>query len=85
NLICLNIFSFISSYFTMVAKDYDGKNTNVPGLILSSQQDIKRFINCIKQISLKKERNLHEIIYDYKSEKALEELKKYNVKLEQNQ
>jgi len=74
-----------SSYFTMVAKDYDGKNTNVPGLILSSQQDIKRFINCVKQISLKKERSLHETIYDYKSEKALEELKKYNVKLEQNQ
>ena len=73
-----------SSYFTMVAKDENGKNTKVPGLILSSHEEIRRFYNCIKQIALKKERNLHEEIFDYKSDEALSALKSYNVKLEMN-
>lgn len=71
-----------SSYFTMVAKDINGKNTKVPGLILSNYNDVRRFYNCIKQIALKKERNLHEEIFDYKSEEALKNLEKYNIKLE---
>jgi uncharacterized protein (TIGR00369 family) len=73
-----------SSYFTMVAKDEEGKNTKVPGLLLSNYEEIRRFYNCIKQIALKKERNLHEEIFDYKSEEALLTLKNYNVKLELN-
>ena len=32
-----------SSYFTMVAKGKDGKNNTVPGLILKTKQDIRRF------------------------------------------
>ncbi len=32
-----------SSYFTMVAKGKDGKNKPVPGLILKTKQDIRRF------------------------------------------
>src|SRR6218665_2213129 len=36
-----------SSYFTMVAKDQKGENAQVPGLILSSDDDIRRFYNCI--------------------------------------
>lgn len=70
-----------SSYFTMVAKDAEGKNIQVPGLLLSNHQEIRRFFNGIKQISLKKERNEHEEIFDYKSEAALEMLKTYHVKL----
>jgi len=70
-----------SSYFTMVAKDELGKNIQVPGLILSSDEEVRRFCNCIKQISLKKERNEHEEIFDYKSEFARELLKSYHVKL----
>ncbi|WP_396144128.1 acyl-CoA thioesterase [Flavobacterium sp.] len=73
-----------SSYFTMVAKDEEGKNTKVPGLLLSNYEEVRRFYNCIKQIALKKERNLHEEIFDYKSEEALLTLKNYNVKLELN-
>jgi acyl-CoA hydrolase len=42
-----------SSYFTMVSKDKDGKNES-PSLILSSLEEVRRFINCLKQISLKK-------------------------------
>lgn len=70
-----------SSYFTMVAKDTAGNNIEVPGLILSNDQEVRRFFNCIKQISLKKERNEHEDIFDYKSESAMKILKSYHVKL----
>ena len=71
-----------SSYFTMVAKDEKENNIQVPGLILSSDEEIRRFCNCIKQISLKKDKNKHEEIFDYKSETALESLKSYRIKLE---
>lgn len=69
-----------SSYFTMVAKDDSGNNIEVPGLQLSNDEEIRRFLNCIKQISLKKERSKHEEIFDYKSQSALEILKSYRVK-----
>ena len=71
-----------SSYFTMVAKDENGNNTKVPSLILSNYEEIRRFYNCVKQISTKKDLNKHEEIFDYKSEQALSGLKKFNVKLE---
>jgi uncharacterized protein (TIGR00369 family) len=70
-----------SSYFTMVAKDEKGNNIQVPGLILSNDEEIRRFCNCIKMISLKKDRNLHEEAFDYKSDQAIEILKNYHVKL----
>lgn len=71
-----------SSYFTMVAKDVDGNKAAVPGLILSNTNDLRRFLNCVKQIALKKEKDLHEEIFDYSSKEAIESLTKYNVKLE---
>ena len=43
---------------------------------------MRRFYNCIKQIELKKEKELHEEKFDYNSVATLENLKKYNVKLE---
>ncbi|WP_291131344.1 acyl-CoA thioesterase [Flavobacterium sp. UBA7682] len=70
-----------SSYFTMVAKDENGNNTPVPGLILSNDEEIRRFCNCIKHIALKKDKNLHEEVFDYKSDTAIEKLKNYHVKL----
>jgi acyl-CoA hydrolase len=71
-----------SSYFTMVAKDEMGNNTKVPGLILSNYVDVRRFFYAIKMIATKKEKKLHEEIFDYKSAEALLELNKYNIKLE---
>jgi uncharacterized protein (TIGR00369 family) len=71
-----------SSYFTMVAKDADGNKAAVPGLILSNTTDVRRFLNCVKQIALKKEKDLHEEIFDYTSKEAIDSLNKYNVKLE---
>src|SRR6185436_797037 len=54
-----------SSYFTMVAKDKEGKSVPVPGLILSDMNDVRRFYNCLKQIALKKEHNQHEEEFDH--------------------
>lgn len=71
-----------SSYFTMVSKDKDGKSKFVPGLILTTTNDLRRFFNCIKQIALKKEKDLHEEDFDYNSKESLESLKTYNVRLE---
>ncbi|WP_338764364.1 acyl-CoA thioesterase [Bernardetia sp. ABR2-2B] len=36
-----------SSYFTMVAKDQDGKSTPVPGIILTTKEEIRRFARSI--------------------------------------
>ena len=71
-----------SSYFTMVAKDEKGNNVEVPGLILSNDDELKRFCNAIKQISLKKDRNQFEDIFDYHSKETIEKLKYYRVKLD---
>ena len=38
-----------SSYFTMVAKDDNGKNAAVPGLILETAEDIRRFARSRKR------------------------------------
>lgn len=68
-----------SSYFTMVAKNNDGENMPVPKLNLVSWNDVRRFYNALKIIELKKDRDLHEIVFEYKSQKALDYLNKYNV------
>jgi uncharacterized protein (TIGR00369 family) len=73
-----------SSYFTMVAKDKDGNSVAVPGLTISNLKEVRRFCNCLKQIALKKERDLHEEIFDYSSIETIESLKKYNVSIELN-
>ena len=70
-----------SSYFTMVAKDSDGKNVLVPGLLLTNFEEVRRFYNCLKIIALKKDKNHHEEVFDYKSENSLKALKNYNVQL----
>ena len=38
-----------SSYFTMVAKDDQGKNVPVPGLILDDEESIRRFARSLKR------------------------------------
>ena len=73
-----------SSYFTMVSKNTLGKNVPVPGLILSNYVDIRRFYNCIKMIAVRKEKQVHEEIFDYKSEDAMLNLNNYNVQIDLN-
>ena len=71
-----------SSYFTMVAKDIDGKNTKVPGLILRNETEIRRFYNCLKIIEARKDKQHYEANFDFGSKEALAGLEKYNVKIE---
>jgi acyl-CoA hydrolase len=71
-----------SSYFTMVSKDAQGNNAKVPGLILSTEKQVRRFINCLKQISLKKEKDRHEEHYDYGSKEAIDNLAQYRVSVQ---
>ncbi|MFN8345577.1 MAG: acyl-CoA thioesterase [Spirosomataceae bacterium] len=42
-----------TSYFTMVAKDDNGKPTEVPELLLETKEDIRRFMEAIKRRELK--------------------------------
>ena len=71
-----------SSYFTMVAKNQDGSNQQVPGLILNNLDDVRRFYYALKIIQTRKDKHDHEIVFDYKSVKSLENLKNYNIKLD---
>ena len=42
-----------TSYFTMVAKDEAGKPTLVPGLMLESREEVRRFLEAIKRKEIK--------------------------------
>lgn len=44
-----------TSYFTMVAKGQDGKPTRVPGLILENREDVRRYLEAIRRMELKKQ------------------------------
>lgn len=68
-----------SSYFTMVAKDEDGKNAKVPTLILSNLEEVRRFYDCVIRIEQKKKNKILEEKLDHTSEKSIENLSKYNV------
>ncbi len=71
-----------SSFFTMVAKNGLGVNVEVPRLILNSFTDLRRFFYCVKMIESRREKQHHEVVYDYKSEEALLRLKNFNVVLD---
>jgi uncharacterized protein (TIGR00369 family) len=73
-----------SSYFTMVSKDKNGTNAKVPGLILSNLEEVRRFCNCLKQISMKEEKDRHEENFNYSSIETLASLEKHNVRVELN-
>jgi uncharacterized protein (TIGR00369 family) len=42
-----------TSYFSMVAKDETGKPTMVPGIILESKEEVKRFLEAMKRKELR--------------------------------
>ncbi len=46
-----------SSYFTMVAKDANGKSVPVPGLILNTKESIRRFTRSIRRMEQTKMRD----------------------------
>lgn len=71
-----------SSYFTMVAKDEQGNSSEVPRLILSNLEEVRRFYEAQKRITAKKEHREFEETLDYSSAEALQKLREINIKIE---
>jgi len=71
-----------SSYFTMVSKNENGESVEVPKLILFNFEEVRRFYKSTQHVALKKQKDLYVDSFDHKSKEALENLSKYNVKLE---
>ena len=71
-----------SSYFTMVAKNEDGRTTQVPGLILKNEKEVHRFLKAIKRMESKKERKQSNTRLDLSSEESLKKLSDYNIKID---
>lgn len=70
-----------SSYFTMVAKDKAGKSVEVPGLILNSEESIRRFARSISRQEQAKKRGASFDETEFKSEKYIQQIKNQNAKL----
>lgn len=70
-----------SSYFTMVAKDENGKSAKIPGIILNSNDEVRRFLEAIKRIEMKHNRKNEFDRDDFTPQKYLKELENYNVKV----
>ncbi|MDG1728628.1 MAG: acyl-CoA thioesterase [Algibacter sp.] len=71
-----------SSYFTMVAKDEHGKNVPVPGLILDTEQSVRRFARSIARQEQSRKRTSRFNASDFKIEEHIEQLKSQNAKIE---
>lgn len=71
-----------SSYFTMVAKDKSGANVSVPGIILKTEDNIRRFVRSI----IRQEQAINRISEfkrsEFKKELYLDRLKGSNVLLD---
>lgn len=70
-----------SSYFTMVAKDAEGKSTPVPGLILDSEESIRRFARSIERQDQTKIRNRQFTAEEFKLNEHLETIASHNAKV----
>jgi uncharacterized protein (TIGR00369 family) len=70
-----------SSYFTMVAKDDAGNTVDVPGLILESKEDVRRFLRSVERFKKKKER-LSSYGTDFDLDSHLDELEGTNTRLQ---
>ncbi len=70
-----------SSYFTMVAKNKEGKSIPIPGLILENKTAIRRFVRSIIRKDEAKARRDRFKASEFELESHLEILKEYNVKI----
>lgn len=71
-----------SSYFTMVAKNEQGGNALVPGLILNTEDSIRRFSRSIKQQEEARNRSNAFKRSEFKINDYLSLLEKHNAKIE---
>jgi uncharacterized protein (TIGR00369 family) len=69
-----------SSYFTMVAKDKNGKSLPVPGLILENDHDVRRFVKSIKRNKIKAKRKTEFNETDFSTKEYIHLLEDHNVK-----
>lgn len=70
-----------SSYFTMVAKNEQGETTPIPGIILETKDDIRRFLTSVERQKLKSQKMNVLKETDFDSSDYLDQLKAYNVKV----
>ncbi|GAB7257708.1 acyl-CoA thioesterase [uncultured Polaribacter sp.] len=71
-----------SSYFTMVAKDENGKSTPVPGIILTCKDEIRRYARSIIRQKEGRNRTSRFSSNSFKTEDYLELLAQSNSKIE---
>lgn len=71
-----------SSYFTMVAKDENGKNVPVPGLILNSVESIRRFVRSIIRQEQSKKRSNRFKASEFILEEHIDVLKAHNAQID---
>lgn len=72
-----------SSYFTMVAKNEDGKkNAEVPGLVLDTEQSVRRFARSIARQDQARKRSSSFKASEFKIDEHIELMKTQNAKVE---
>lgn len=71
-----------SSYLTMVAKDDTGKSVPVPGLILNSEESIRRFSRSISGRKQAKQRRESFNVLEFKSEEHIHQIENQNARIE---
>ena len=70
-----------SSYFTMVAKDKNGNNVEVPGIILDTKNKVRRFARSIARQEQSKNRTTAFRTSEFKMELYLDSLQNQNAKI----
>ena len=71
-----------SSYFTMVAKDENGKSSPVPGIILTNKQEIRRFTRSVIRQQESKNRTSRFSSKVFNADDYMDLLKTQNTKIE---
>ncbi|MCB4798759.1 acyl-CoA thioesterase [Neotamlana laminarinivorans] len=71
-----------SSYFTMVAKDANGNNAKVPGIILNTVDSVRRFARSIARQEQSKHRTSKYNSTQFKIDDYLEIVKQHNVMID---
>ena len=66
----------------MVSKDKEGKNSPVPGLILTTLKEVSRFQHGLRQIEMKKLKEEQKNIATFGSIDTILNSKKYNIKVQ---
>lgn len=72
-----------SSYFTMVAKNDDGSNAPIPGLILDTVDNLRRFSKAVEHKSDMRETNIEFSPENFNWKDHLSQVEKQNVQIDE--